>query len=569
MSPRVAPRRAAGWFAAVGLLAAGSLALGAPAQAAGPALVIGGPAATALHPRPTSGAPQKSTVVITVDNPARDTERSSFEGDFAVNFDLAGIAGTADAAFGGAGVADCEVTGPTAVCHGHGLGPGRSALAALELTAAEGSRIGDAGTIEVTGTADGATFAAFSTEVVIGGPDLTMEQLPLKPNPKPGETQQVPVTFANNGTRAADGVLLTLRYTRGLDFVERYANCEYTEGEAGGGFAAGTTARCSVPGTYEAGTTYRLAVPLTLRATEHAFHDTLVYRVDEQEPGRPGVRGAALSGGEGKGAALTLREAAPVRGVDLDPLDNQREADFVTENSADFVAYGARVRGAAGDTVAATVGFHNRGPAWVGFPRSVGPVAAVDLTVPEGASVTGVPAGCRGLTADGQDFGSRGGAPRYVCDTSSAMRDGADFALRFRLRIDKAVAGASGTVTVRTPDLTGPPQPAFDPEPANNTARLVLNGDDEDHGSGSAASGGGPGPADPASAGGQAGGSGAASHGSPASGAVSGDATTSGSTGGSLASTGSAALPVAAGAVTALSAGGVLHATARRRPRRG
>ncbi|MFG2624204.1 peptidase [Streptomyces sp. NPDC048473] len=567
ISPRAAMRRAAGGFAAVGLLAAGSLALGTPAQAAGPELVIGGPAATALHPYPASGSPRKSTVEITVDNPSRNGEPGTFDGDFTVTFDLTGIAGVADAAFGETGGAKCEVTGPTAVCHGHGLGPGRSTLAELGLFAAEGSRIGDSGRIEATGKADGATFTAFSAEVGIGGPDLVMERLPLKQNLKPGETQPVPVTFTNNGTRAADGVLLTLMYTRGLDFVERYANCEYSEGETGRGFPAGTTARCSVPGTYEAGATYRLAVPLSLKATEHAFHDTFVYRIDEDGPGQPDGRGAGRSVTAGKGAALTLKEAATVRGVDLDPRDNQQEADFVTANSADFVAYGARAKGAAGDTVAATIGFRNKGPAWVGYLRSGEPVATVDFTVPEGASVTGSPTACRGVTADGQYRENRSGAPRYVCDTSTAVRDGADFALRFHLKIDKVVAGASGTVTVRTPQLAEPPKLPFDPKPGNNTARLVLNSDngdsgDDDGGSGSTTSGG-------ASGSGSTGGSGATSNGSTTSGAATGGPTTAGSTGGALASTGTTALPVAAGAVVALAAGGVLYATARRRPQRG
>ncbi|AXE79678.1 peptidase [Streptomyces atratus] len=574
ISPRAVLRRAAGGFAAVGLLAAGSIALGTPAQAAGPELVIGGPAATALHPYRASGSPRKSTVGITVDNPSRNGEPGTFDGDFTVTFDLTGIAGIADAAFGESGGADCEVTGPTAVCRGHGLGPGRSALAELELSAAEGSRIGDSGTIRATGKADGVTFTAFSTEAVIGGPDLVMERLPLKQDLKPGETQPVPVAFTNNGTRAADGVLLTLMYTRGLDFVERYANCEYSEGEAGRGFPAGTTARCSVPGTYEAGATYRLAVPLSLKATEHAFHDTFVYRIDEDVPGQ-GAQRSAASAGAGKGAALTLKEAATVRGVDLDPRDNQQEADFVTANSADFVAYGARARGAAGETVAATIGFRNKGPAWVGHLRSGEPVATVDFTVPEGASVTGSPAACRGVTADGQYRESRSGAPRYVCDTSMAVRDGADFALRFHLKIDKVVTGASGAVTVRAPRLAESAKLPFDPKPGNNTALLVLNSDNGDGGSGSTASGGasgsgsGSGSAGPATAGGSTTGAGATSNGSTTAGAATGGSTTAGSTGGSLASTGTVALPVAAGAAVALAAGGVLYATARRRPQRG
>lgn len=571
ISPSAVLRRAAGGLAATGLLAAGSLALGSPAQAAGPELVIGGPAATALYPFPASGAPRKSTVAITVDNPSRDGEHGTFDGDFTVTFDLTGIAGVAVASFARTGGTDCEVTGPTAVCHGHGLGPGRNTLTELELSAAEGSSTGDSGTIGATGTADGATFAAFSTKVVIGGPDLVMERLPLKQKLNPGDTQPVPVTFTNSGTRAADGVVLTLMYSRGLDFVERYANCAYSEGETGSGFPAGTIARCSVPGMYEAGATYRLAVPLSLRATEHALYDTFVYRIEEADgadreqgnvPGR-GARHAAAGAGAGEGPVLTLKESAAVRGVDLAPGDNQQEADFVTANSADFVAYGARVKGAAGDTVAATIGFRNKGPAWVGYLRSGEPVATVDFTVPEGASVTGSPAACRGVTADGQYRANPSGAPRYVCDTSMAVRDGADFALRFQLKIDKVVTGASGAVRVRTPHLAAPRGLPFDPKPGNNTAQLVLNSDSDSGDNGDTGTSGGDGGSGSTTTGG--GSAGSATTGGSTGGSTTSGTATGGSTGGALASTGTVALPVAAGAVAAIAAGGVLYATARRR----
>ncbi|NEE45981.1 peptidase, partial [Streptomyces sp. SID8455] len=89
------------------------------------------------------------------------------------------------------------------------------------------------------------------------------------------------------------------------------------------------------------------------------------------------------------------------RGVDLEPGDNEQEAEFRTANTADFMAYGDEASGAAGATVTARLGFHNDGPAWIGRIRSGGSVAAVDFTVPQGATVTSAPKGCRGVTAEG------------------------------------------------------------------------------------------------------------------------------------------------------------------------
>ncbi|NEE11380.1 peptidase, partial [Streptomyces sp. SID7499] len=95
--------------------------------------------------------------------------------------------------------------------------PGLQGAADLAVTAADGSESGDTGTITVTGQADGATFTPFTTRLTVGGPDLVMERLPFRTELTPGEKQQAPITFANRGTRDADGVLLTLRYSRGLD----------------------------------------------------------------------------------------------------------------------------------------------------------------------------------------------------------------------------------------------------------------------------------------------------------------------------------------------------------------
>ncbi|NEE11263.1 peptidase, partial [Streptomyces sp. SID7499] len=172
-----------------------------------------------------------------------------------------------------------------------------------------------------------------------------------------------------------------------------------------------------------------------------------------------------------------------------------QEADFRTENTADFVAYGDQVAGPEGATVKADIGFRNEGPAWIGHIRSGEDVATVDFTVPQGASVIAKPERCRAVTADGkyrEDQTSP--APRYTCDTSMTVRDGSGLDLPFELRVDRAVVGASGAVTVRNTWLQNPALP-FDPKPANNTAYLVLNG--EGDGSGGATAGGDGGSGEP------------------------------------------------------------------------
>ncbi|MCX4964320.1 peptidase [Streptomyces sp. NBC_00654] len=577
LSPRTALRRTAGGLAVAGLLAAGSLSAGAlavaaPVKAADPVFTLGGPAQTGLYPYPASGSPRKSTVGITVSNPAEDEETGGYRGEVTYTFDLSGVAGVADVGFDGEAGAECEVTGATAVCHDDRVWAGLSLLTDLRVGAAKGSKEGDSGTIRVTGAAEGATFTPFTTKVTVGGPDLVMKQLPFDQEPAPGDTQQAPITFTNDGTRAADGVLLTLMYSRGLDLPQRYSNCEYLENSAPEmGDFAWSTALCSIDGEFEAGGTYTLETPLTVKSTERAYYDTFIYRIHEDGADQRAAHRAGARFDRGTGPALTLKKVPSARGLDLNPRDNQQEADFRTKNTADFVAYGDKASGAEGDTVKADIGFRNKGPAWIGYLRSGEDVATVDFTVPQGASVTAKPDSCRGVSAGGNQRDEQLGAPRYVCDTSMTVREDAEVTLPFELKIHEKLIGASGKVTVRNIFLSDPALP-FDPKPANNSALLVLNGED----SGSEDSGGTSEGSEGATAGSTGGSASGTSGEAPASGTSGGgtsgtSGSTSGSTGaaggGSLASTGSVALLASGAAAVALAAGGVLYATTRRRVR--
>ncbi|MFJ9106890.1 peptidase [Streptomyces sp. NPDC102283] len=585
-SPRAALRRAAVSLAAGGLLAAASLAgAAAPAAAADrPVFALGGPAETGLSPYPESGEPRHSTVGITIDNPSQD-EDGGYGGDFTLTFDLIGIDGVAEVAFDGeSGSADCQVTGAKAVCEDWGVWPGNQPAADLLVTAAEGSRAGATGTIRVTGEAQGATFTPFTTRLTVGGTDLVMEELPFDQELDPGDEQQAPITFSNRGTRDADGVLLTLMYTRGLDIPQRYANCEYTVDDPDDPDVPGigwTTALCSVEGAFEAGGTYTLATPLTIEATTRAYYDTFVYRIHEDGAAQRTAQRAGAPFARGAGPVLKAvpakasQQGVTARGGDLNPQDNQQEADFRTRNTADFAAYGDEASGAAGTTVKADIGFRNEGPAWIGHLRSGEPVATLDFTVPQGASVTAKPDRCRAVTAGGKyREDQKSPAPRYVCDTSMTVWDGADLGLPFELRIDRALIGASGEVTVRS---TWPQNPAlpFDPKTANNTALLVLNGEGGGTTGGSGGStgsdGGGSGePSTPPTSAPDPEESPSGTSGPSASTTSGGSAGTAGGSGGGggLASTGSVALIASGTAAAALAAGLVLFTAARRRAAR-
>ncbi|MDX3376742.1 peptidase [Streptomyces sp. ME02-6991-2A] len=585
-SPRTALRRAAGSLAAAGLLAAASLAgAAAPAQAADlPVLGIGGPAETALHPYPESGEPLHSTLGLTLNNPGADEGDDDYETEFTLTFDLSGIAGVADVAV--EDTSDCKVTGTKAVCRDQGIWAGLRGVDDLLLTAAQGSEDGDTGTIRVTGQSKGATFTPFTTRVTVGGADLVMEELPFKEQTNVGDRQKAPITFTNRGTRAADGVLLGLTYSRGLDIPERYSNCEYTEDGPDSRGIGWTTALCSVQGSFEAGATYTLATPLTIEVTDRAFYDMFVYSIHENSAAQRTAQRAGAPFARGTGAVLkavpvktSAKKGATARGGDLNPWDNLHEADFRTKNTADFVAYGDKVAGAEGSTVTADIGFRNEGPAWVSYLRSGENVATLDFTVPPGTTVTAKPDRCRAVTAGGgyrED--QKSPAPRYICDTSMTVKDGAGLDLPFELRIDRSTVGAEGAVTIRSPWLQEP-RLAFDPKPANNTAYVIVNGEGEGGDSGSTTGGtdGGsgepstpptsaPGPDPSESASGTTGPSESATS-TPSATSGEGPAGTAGGSGGGggLASTGSTVLIASGTAAAALAAGLVLFTAARRR----
>ncbi|MFG3409130.1 peptidase [Streptomyces sp. NPDC048142] len=577
ISPRPVLRRAAGSLAAAGLLAAATLAgAAAPAQADdAPVFTLGGPAETALHPYPESGEPQHSTVGISVNNPSQDDEDGGYGGHFTLTFDLSGVDGVADVAFDGESTsADCRITGTKAVCEDWGIWPGNQGAADLTVTAAEGSEDGDTGTIKVTGEAEGVTFTPFTTRLTVGGPDLVMEQLPFDQELNPGDKQQAPITFMNRGSRDADGVLLTLLYSRGLDIPQRYTNCEYTVDDPADQGIGFTTALCSVEGSFEAGETYTLATPLTIEATTRAFYDTFVYRIHEDGAAQRAAQRAGATFERGDGSVLKAvpakKKSAVARGADLNPYDNQQEVDFRTKNTADFVAYGDEASGAAGTTVKADIGFRNEGPAWIGYIRSGEDVATVDFTVPQGASVTAKPDRCRAVTAEGKyREDQKSPAPRYVCYTSMTVRDGAGLDLPFELRIDKALIGASGEVTVRNTWLQDPELP-FDPKPANNTAYLILNGEGggADSGGTTGSDGGSGDPSTPPTSSPDPQESPSATPGtstSTTSGGGSAGTTGGSGGGGGLASTGSIALIASGTAAAALAAGLLLFTAARRR----
>nr|WSX50221.1 peptidase [Streptomyces sp. NBC_00974] len=541
-------------LAAVGLTALGLAAT--PAHAADPVFTLYSPAEIGLRPHPGQGGePQKTTVDFGVGNETGNT----FDRQSTYTVDLSALKGVADVALTREESNGCTLAAAKVTCKRSSVWTHNSHILSLDLKAAKDGKAGTVVDLTMTGSAEGATFKAATTKVKIGGPDLVLEEAPLKREMVPGQTQALPIVFSNAGTESARGVALKVDATHGMDLVEKYDNCSFSVSDDPGkpwNRGWGTTV-CTFADEIEPGAVYETAEPLTLKAAPHAFLESLTYVLHENGD-QPKAPEKLATSDTGKKLMLKKRpaKAGALRSADLDPWNNYHEFDFSVKNSADLAAGAVSLKGKAGETLKAELGFQNNGPAWVAYLRSGEDVARTDIVVPAGAKVTKVPAQCRGVEANGEYRAENLGAPRYHCSTTNVLGEKQKFAYPFELKIEKVVEGATGSVSVGQwgPENTTT-APDWDPDKANNKAAFVINGKDTGTTPTTGPSTGTGTPAPGTSA--------TATASAPAS-AAPGSGNGAKANGG-LASTGSNALPVAIGGAALVAAGGALYVAFRRR----
>jgi hypothetical protein len=359
--------------------------------------------------------------------------------------------------------------------------------------------------------------AAFADETA---PELVVGGIEPIDGVKPGSTFDVPVTVANKGTGAAEKVWIYYAVTRGLDFEEAPSNCRTQYVRPYDEMPERWTVACAFDQAVEPGVVYTPERPLRVKALDRALNDELRLRVGEDDPGvddngTPLVESQA--GAEGSARIVDV----PVTSV----------------NTADFQVTGAALKGSVGETLPMKVEFTNAGPAWVMTKLGV-PSVRVVVTPPAGTSVVKVPGFCK----------ARGKA--YDCGTSErALYEDGRETYTFKLKIDKRVAHAKGSVTLSTEARPS------DPDKTNDRADITLDVTGGEP-SGSTGSTG--------STGGSSGGSSSTGGDGTGTATTGGDGTTA--TGGSLAASGSSALPITgvAAAAVVTGAGGLVIARRRR-----
>ncbi|MGV9648257.1 hypothetical protein [Streptomyces sp. NPDC003343] len=551
---RRAVSRAVLGFTAVAALSAGSFAT-VPAFADGGTplpVAITGPNHVDLSLHGDNGGPSQPQVTLRLAAPGSDEPGEgggvipvAHNGDYKIKIDASGLKGVAAVKL------PCRASGLTAVCEGNEIYAGEqyNRLGDIRLDIDDDSAAGDFGSIKVTGEGEGVDFAPLTIDVLVGGPELLGRKLTEPAGLAAGDTYRAPVGFRNAGGLAAEGAVLHFHGSRGLSFPDGYGNCAYKATTTGSLLHQGIDAICTFSGTYKAGTAYALAEPLKVRTAGFALNDVFSYGFSAVEAGKAKALLAGDGYTPGTGAPLTLEE---VPGAASD-YTRYTDLDLPSHNTYDLVLTGASLRGEAGDTVKADIGFRNDGPAWISALRSGGEPISFSVAVPEGATVTKSPDRCTFTTIEA---GTKG----YRCQVDTPLLENTKVAFPFELRIDKVVKNARGKVAL--PSWDNP----FETERSNNTAWIVLNGPDDGQGTGGPSTGGPSGSPSPTASAGDTSGSSGADGGSGSAGSAGGPGDEATGSGGGLAFTGAGgALLIGGAALLALALGVGVVLVVRRR----
>ncbi|MFF3326191.1 LAETG motif-containing sortase-dependent surface protein [Streptomyces sp. NPDC002889] len=392
----------------------------------------------------------------------------------------------------------------------------------------------------------GAASTAVAEEAA---PEPALGQIAPIDGVKPGSSFEVPVTVTNKGTQAADKVWVVYGVTQGLDYAELPSNCQSHQVPSYDEMMPKWNAVCVFDQAVEPGVVYAPEKPLTVNALDRALYDDLRVTVWGYDPP---LDDAATTPVRGTAPAVKLVE----RPGGSDAAKSAVDVPVTTVNTADFQVTGAQLKGRVGDTVTLQVKFTNAGPAWV-LRKWEDPRLRVLITPPAGTSVVKSNEYCNDKAEPGT----------YSCAPSSQLwvNENERATYTFKLKIDKRVPGAKGSVTFG--DAARP----FDTDKANDQAEITL--DVTDDGASTGGSGGSTGGSGGSTTGGSGstGASGSSSTGGSGSSSTGGAGSSTGgtgaaTTGGNLASTGSdSTLPFAGAAAAAVAAGAGAVFVVRRR----
>ncbi len=367
--------------------------------------------------------------------------------DLKVVVDASGLEGIARVADDG----NCNGSGWVYTCeYGSPQNDGES-YAPFQLLGLDGVTPGDSGTVTYTASADNAPPVTGTTRMVIGGPTLGAPDEELEVSGVvPGRDTPLTPKFANRTRFSADrGVALRVEAAGGLTLEPRHGNCSYDA-------ATPTSAWCLFPAGAAPRTAYRTRAPLTYVARDEQLTGTITYSwssTPEKPAGHP-VRGT--------GAPLTLTATA-----DEEFGSPSGAVRVNTTVQADYRPVTGTVRGRVGDNVEVRLGVRDLGP---GRLVNDEPKGRFEVVPPEGTTVTSIPYAFEDLNRRWGCEQPKGPGGAFVCDLDSeafswARQDDGTTVIAFRVRVDRQVTGAHGTIRTYG---------AYDRTPGNDTAAIPL-----------------------------------------------------------------------------------------------
>lgn len=308
-----------------------------------------------------------------------------------------------------------------------------------------------------------AALAALTAPFALAAPARADDVLPLgagatvRATAAPGGIFAAPLSLTNTGTIPIDGVAVSFFGIDGFATEGRYKNCTYD--------ILGQLEACVFDRILEPGRSYRVDLPFRAPADAYApsamkTRFTWAKKAYHRPYGTPG-----------DGATIPLLDDVTPEKAGVYPWQYV-ELAITGRQSADLVATGGKVHGAAGDVVQVTAGVRNDGPATLKWIGTGVPHGLVVVTIPPGTSVQSAPSRCAPAT-DAQR--TRTDAVQYACVLDGSFKIGKDYAisLPFSLRIDKVIQDAAGLVEVN-PACTCE-RFADDLDKSNDTAPLILN----------------------------------------------------------------------------------------------
>lgn len=293
-------------------------------------------------------------------------------------------------------------------------------------------------------------YAADASPLVAGAPQELSAPV--------GGEFELTLSVTNTGSTAIDGGGVYLATTAGFEATEQFSNCTYLSGQP---------RTCSFDQTLEPGKSYRMVLPYRIRPDVYAPGG-----VDGQFRWMTKAEFATVGdgvGSPGTGATLPVQEGAEL-GTSTSGSWQVAEVAVTGENGADLAAVGATVSGTVGDVVNAVVGVHENGPATLDWTMSGTSPGLVVVTIPAGTSLVTVPSRCSLATADDR---TQPDGVQYVCETANLFPAGSTTTWPFALKIDKIVAGATGSVEVNPACQCQ--RFSKDLDKSNDRAPLVVN----------------------------------------------------------------------------------------------